>query len=181
MLRAAKRPVRDTSILSQVDFIEINWSPYRKREGCRYDICKTQSFTSVSRNLKCYCQMRCLFLCLLSLRENFGSVGNGFFCSWHCIILLGAENPDGSLCFLHRDSMLIISLSTFLTEHNRQPNSAHAPVGRMQGLWLKISRMPPPPQNLTHTPSTSPPIPQKTENSHTSTLNRVLCLQNLSL
>lgn len=137
MLLAAKRPVRDSPILSQVDFSEINWSPYsnlftpRKGEGCRYDICKTQSLTSVSYNLKYYCQVRCLFLCLSSLRENFGSVVDGFFYTWHCIVLLGAENPDGSLCFLHRDSMLIISLSTFSTEHNRQLNSAHASVGRM--------------------------------------------------
>lgn len=51
-----------------------------KGEGCRY-ICIPQPLTSVSLNWKRYCQMRCLFLCLLSLGENLGSVFMGFFCA----------------------------------------------------------------------------------------------------
>lgn len=53
--------------------ILVNWNLYgRGRES--NTTCRAQPLTSISCNLKCCCQMRCLFLCLSSLRENFGSV-----------------------------------------------------------------------------------------------------------
>lgn len=59
-----------------------------KGEGCRY-ICIPLPLNSVSLNWKCYCQIRRLFLCLLSLGENFRSVfiGRG---------LLILHGPSGS-------------------------------------------------------------------------------------
>lgn len=111
-------------------WISVKWSIHMKGEGCRY-ICIPQPLNSVSLNWKCYCQIRRLFLCLLSLGENFRSVFMGGVC-WYCMVLLEAENLNGSLCFLHRGSMFIISMPTLLTQHNWQPNSAHPSVPRMQ-------------------------------------------------
>lgn len=59
----------------------------------------------------------------------------------YCMVHLGVENPDGSLSFLHKHSMLIISWSTSLMQHNWQPNLVHPSVGRMQDWQLKISGM----------------------------------------
>lgn len=59
----------------------------------------------------------------------------------YCMVHLGVENPDGSLSFLHKHSMLIISWSTSLIQHNWQPKLVHPSVGRMQNWQLKISGM----------------------------------------
>lgn len=115
--------------------ILVNWNLYGRGRGSN-TTCRAQPLTSISCNLKCCCQMRCLFLCLSSLRENFGSVlmfcvAVFFFC-WQCTVHPGAENPDRSLCFLYRHSVLTISLSTSLMQHNWQPNLANLSLGSIQ-------------------------------------------------